>query len=53
MSTERDRQPADPTEDRDSHGHHEAAEGAALDPRIDLSRDPSPGVPNHAKPDEN
>jgi hypothetical protein len=53
LSTERDRQPTDPTEDRDSHpGHHEAAEGAALDPRIDLSRDPNPGVPNHAKPDE-
>lgn len=52
MSTERDRQPAE-QEERDSHrGHHEAAEGADLDPRIDLSRDPQPGVPNHAKPED-
>lgn len=53
MSTERDRQRTDPAEEESHTGHHEAAEGATLDPRIDLSRDPDPGVPNHAKPDEN
>lgn len=52
MST--DRQSTEQTEESESRpGHHEAEEGAALDPRIDLSRDPNPGVPNHAKPDDN
>jgi hypothetical protein len=33
-------------------GNHAAPEGADIDPLIDLSRDPNPGVPNHAAPDE-
>jgi len=32
-----------------SHGQHEAPEGAPLHPLIDLSRDPNPGQPAHAK----
>lgn len=33
-------------------GAHEAPEGAPLHPLIDLSRDPNPGEPNHARPDD-
>ncbi|WP_156993741.1 hypothetical protein [Pseudonocardia acaciae] len=33
-------------------GSHEAPDGAPLDPLIDLSRDPTPGKPNHARPDD-
>ena len=32
-------------------GRHSAPEGAERHPLIDLDRDPTPGVPNHAKPD--
>lgn len=35
-----------------SGGNHAAPEGAEVHPLIDLSRDPNPGVPNHAAPDE-
>lgn len=34
------------------HGKHERAEGEGVDPLIDLSRDPNPGVADHAKDDE-
>ncbi|GAA3537868.1 hypothetical protein GCM10022222_21860 [Amycolatopsis ultiminotia] len=33
-------------------GSHAAPEGAGVHPLIDLSRDPNPGHPDHAKPDE-
>jgi len=33
-------------------GRHGAPEGAGVHPLIDLSRDPNPGKPDHAKPDE-
>ena len=33
-------------------GSHAAPEGAGLHPLIDLSRDPNPGKPDHAKPEE-
>ena len=33
-------------------GRHSAPEGAERHPLIDLDRDPTPGVANHAKPDE-
>ena len=33
-------------------GRHAAPEGAPRHPAIDLSRDPNPGKPDHAKPDE-
>jgi hypothetical protein len=33
-------------------GGHEAPDGAPLHPLIDLSRDPTPGEPDHARPDE-
>ncbi|MER5392772.1 hypothetical protein [Saccharopolyspora sp. NPDC002686] len=50
MSTESER----PTSgDAESGRHrHAAPEGADVHPLIDLSRDPHPGVPDHAKPDE-
>ncbi|WP_326568096.1 hypothetical protein VSH64_40895 [Amycolatopsis rhabdoformis] len=37
---------------QDKKGHHAAPEGAGVHPLIDLSRDPNPGRPDHAKPDE-
>lgn len=33
-------------------GRHAAPEGAPRHPVIDLSRDPNPGQPDHAKPDD-
>jgi len=35
-----------------SSGRHAAPEGAPRHPAIDLSRDPNPGKPDHAKPDD-
>lgn len=35
-----------------STGRRAAPEGAERHPLIDLSRDPNPGKPDHAKPDE-
>lgn len=35
----------------ESAGRHAAPEGAPTDPRIDLAKDPTPGVPDHAAPD--
>ncbi|OZM75271.1 hypothetical protein CFN78_01240 [Amycolatopsis antarctica] len=35
-----------------STGRRAAPEGAPVHPLIDLSRDPNPGRPNHAKADE-
>jgi hypothetical protein len=32
-------------------GGHAAPDGAPLHPLIDLSRDPTPGKPDHAAPD--
>lgn len=45
------------TNDGDTHqttsqGKHAAPEGAGVHPLIDLARDPNPGVPDHARPDE-
>lgn len=39
-------------EDRKQSGSHAAPEGAGVHPLIDLSRDPNPGKPDHAKPEE-
>lgn len=51
MSEERNGAPAEePAEQR--HGRHAAPDGAPRDPRIDMSRDPTPGVPDHAAPDD-
>ncbi|EOD65189.1 MULTISPECIES: hypothetical protein [Amycolatopsis] len=41
-----------PAEEPKSTGSHAAPEGAGVHPLIDLSRDPNPGKPDHAKPDE-
>jgi hypothetical protein len=49
MSTEPDRSTSDARPGRHSHA---APEGAEVHPLIDLTRDPRPGVPDHAKPDE-
>ncbi|MFI5584069.1 hypothetical protein ACIA5G_03480 [Amycolatopsis sp. NPDC051758] len=41
-----------PDEESKKTGSHAAPEGAGVHPLIDLSRDPNPGKPDHAKPDE-
>jgi hypothetical protein len=41
-----------PDEEPKSTGSHAVPEGAGVHPLIDLSRDPNPGKPDHAKPDE-
>jgi hypothetical protein len=48
-------QTAEHTEERAdgaAGGAHEAPDGAPLHPLIDLSRDPNPGKPDHARSDE-
>jgi hypothetical protein len=40
------------TQEQQSYGRHAAAEGAERHPLIDLSRDPTPGVLDHAAPDQ-
>jgi hypothetical protein len=51
VSTEHDRQQAEPARDQ-NRPRHAAPEGADVHPLIDLSRDPRPDVPDHAKPDD-
>lgn len=42
---------SEPTEAPEaSAGHHERAEGQA--PTFDVTRDPTPGVPDHAAPED-
>ena len=44
---------SDPTSEASSEaGEHAAPDGAPLHPLIDLSRDPTPGKPDHARPDD-
>ncbi|CAM02443.1 hypothetical protein A8924_3558 [Saccharopolyspora erythraea NRRL 2338] len=53
MSTDPDRTQSEQTDHDDSGAPaHAAPEGAERHPLIDLSRDPHPGVADHAKPDE-
>jgi hypothetical protein len=33
-------------------GMHEAPDGAPMHPLIDLTRDPTPGRPDHARPED-
>jgi hypothetical protein len=40
------------TDEEQSTGRHAAPDGAPRDPRIDMSKDPTPGVPDHAAPDD-
>jgi hypothetical protein len=46
MHTEPDTPP------EDTGGRHHAKEGEDRHPLIDLDRDPTPGVPDHAAPDD-
>lgn len=39
------------TEGESDKGRHSAPEGADRHPLIDLDRDPTPGVADHAKPE--
>ncbi len=39
--------------ERPGGGRHEAPDGADRHPLIDMTRDPTPGVADHAKRDEN
>jgi hypothetical protein len=40
------------TDNQEQGGRHHAKEGADRHPLIDLERDPTPGVADHAAPDE-
>lgn len=42
---------ADHTDSGETRARHAAAEGAGVHPLIDLTRDPTPGVPDHAAPE--
>ncbi|MBM7771323.1 hypothetical protein JOD54_001527 [Actinokineospora baliensis] len=42
----------DHDERQEGTGKHAAPEGAERHPLIDLSRDPNPGKPDHAAPEE-
>jgi hypothetical protein len=45
--------PADPdTPAEDTGGRHHAKDGDERHPLIDLDRDPTPGVADHAAPDQ-
>jgi hypothetical protein len=46
-----EQQNTEPPAQPEGHGRHAAPEGAPRDPRIDISRDPTPGVPDHAAPE--
>ena len=39
------------SQEQQSQGRHAAPEGAERHHLIDLSRDPSPGIPDHAAPE--
>ncbi len=39
------------TQEPQRHGRHAAPEGAERHPLIDLSRDPNPGIADHAAPE--
>jgi hypothetical protein len=43
---------ADHASDQDTGGRHAAKDGDERHPLIDLDRDPTPGVADHAVPDE-
>lgn len=45
-------EPERTTAERSGGGRHEAPDGAARDPLIDMTRDPTPGVADHAAPDD-
>jgi hypothetical protein len=52
MQTERENVSEPDTEEQESGGRHHAKDGAERHPLIDLDRDPTPGVADHARPDE-
>jgi hypothetical protein len=49
MDADRNDSQLDPVVEK--RGGHEAPDGAEVHPLIDLSRDPNPGIANHAKPE--
>ena len=52
MSDEQTRpRPDDEARTDKAEGEHAAPDGAPLHPLIDLSRDPTPGKPDHAAPE--
>jgi hypothetical protein len=52
VNPEQDSTNADSAGEAPSTGKRAAPEGAPRHPLIDLSRDPNPGRPDHAKPDD-
>jgi hypothetical protein len=52
MQADQQQKHGSPAEEEPRQGRHSAPEGAERHPLIDLERDPTPGVANHAKPDD-
>lgn len=44
--------PAENEHTKPQHGKHSAPDDAERHPLIDLSRDPHPGIPDHARADD-
>jgi hypothetical protein len=51
VHTEPGSRPEEAVDEQDGGGRHHAKEGAERHPLIDLDRDPTPGVADHAKPE--
>lgn len=52
MHADQQQKPTPAVGEESRQGRHSAPEGAERHPLIDLERDPTPGVANHAKPDD-
>jgi hypothetical protein len=52
MHPDQESQAAAPNPKPDTGGRHHAKDGADLHPLIDLDRDPTPGVADHAAPED-
>jgi hypothetical protein len=52
MHADQDGQAEPATEEQQGGGRHHAKDGADRHPLIDLERDPTPGVADHAAPEE-
>jgi hypothetical protein len=52
MHADQDGAAAPDPEEQETGGRHHAKDGADRHPLIDLERDPTPGVADHAAPEE-
>jgi hypothetical protein len=52
MDADQEGQASPPSKEDEAAGRHHAKDGADRHPLIDLERDPTPGVADHAAPEE-